>query len=471
MKWHVQQLLIILYVLSYSPLSGQKAVPVPLSVNQTKQTIFKPISIGDKCPDFLLKKVINFPKKSTKLSDFKGKWLILDFWFTNCQPCLAMLPKCEALQKKFEGKIQFMPITFNSEIEVRQLFLKMNEGKGVNYPSVVEEKEGVRQLFPHTVEPHYVWIDPTGIVRGITSYKDVNEQNIMSFIDGKEIKLPIKDDKKSLVKFDYTKPLLIDGNGGGQEHILFHSILTPNIKGQSSLISNKPGRIMAVNITIPGLYQIAYSYFSTEKDYEFPLSKTIMEFNDTTKYFLSDWQASKLSMDEVSKWYAEHTYCYNLELPNEKYRMTFDIKKFNEVKNTPDYIKRKIQTCKIMEDDLNKVFGIHASIERRKIKCMILTAFDSTKLKTDSVKFSMINDKAYYMKMFAGTVDQFLGPFKNQYFPYVPIVDETNITGRFDIDISTNMWNLIKVNTAIQKYGLKFVEEERELEVLILSDK
>jgi hypothetical protein len=36
--------------------------------------------VGKPCPDFTLNNVAYYSKKKVSLNDFKGKWLILDFW-------------------------------------------------------------------------------------------------------------------------------------------------------------------------------------------------------------------------------------------------------------------------------------------------------------------------------------------------------------------------------------------------------
>jgi len=42
--------------------------------------------------------------QSVKLSDYKGKVVLLDFWATWCPPCREMVPHSKELAKRFEGQ-------------------------------------------------------------------------------------------------------------------------------------------------------------------------------------------------------------------------------------------------------------------------------------------------------------------------------------------------------------------------------
>lgn len=56
------------------------------------------------------------------LSELKGKIVVLNFWFTQCKPCINEIPKLNKLADKYKNVV-FISITFNKE-EVVKKFLK-----------------------------------------------------------------------------------------------------------------------------------------------------------------------------------------------------------------------------------------------------------------------------------------------------------------------------------------------------------
>ncbi len=156
----------------------------------------KPLKVGDKMPDLTLSNIINYGKKSVKISDFKGRLLILDFWATWCHYCIEAFPENDSLQKKFNKDVQFMLVntqnTGDDEKKVADFYKKrLTADKGFILPSVYMDTV-LTDLFPRVTIPHYVWVDKSGVIVGITDSRPVTLMNIEAIVAGKEIQLPTK---------------------------------------------------------------------------------------------------------------------------------------------------------------------------------------------------------------------------------------------------------------------------------------
>lgn len=87
---------------------------------------------GDKAPNFSLKSVDG---KTVKLSDYKGKIVILDFWATWCPPCRRGVPDLISIQKEFKKDVVVIGISLDREKTIKDVpgFIK---DYGINYPVV-----------------------------------------------------------------------------------------------------------------------------------------------------------------------------------------------------------------------------------------------------------------------------------------------------------------------------------------------
>ncbi len=142
--------------------------------------------VGQNCPEFTFHDVHYPEMEKVTLSDFEGKWLILDFWSKTCVICPRSFPKLSQLQEVFRDSIQFLLVginntRFNADIEAfyDDLRLKHNLQLPVAYDSVAKKDFGV-----HTV-PHVVIVDPARIIRAITLPSEINEDVLRSLLAGK----------------------------------------------------------------------------------------------------------------------------------------------------------------------------------------------------------------------------------------------------------------------------------------------
>ena len=118
---------------------------------------------GRKAPALALKDLRN---RNLRLSDYKGKVVLLNFWATWCPPCRAEMPDLIKMQREYGRMgLQVIGITYPPEEirEVRQFVSKLR----VNYPIALGTKE-TRTLFAETETlPLTVVIDREGNVRDL----------------------------------------------------------------------------------------------------------------------------------------------------------------------------------------------------------------------------------------------------------------------------------------------------------------
>ena len=100
------------YVISSISDSGDQIL-VKVSSNKVKT---KPhLRRGAMAPDIALRM---FDGKSTRLSDYRGIVLLLEFWTTYCPPCIAMLPELKALYGKWNrSEFEIIGISLDEKLK------------------------------------------------------------------------------------------------------------------------------------------------------------------------------------------------------------------------------------------------------------------------------------------------------------------------------------------------------------------
>ena len=118
--------------------------------------------IGIAAPDFELKKL---DESLLKLSDLRGRIVVLDFWATWCGPCIASLPKITELAQQYKGaEVDVIAVNIEqTSAEIRALLdrLKIN-------PVVVLDSDGaVARAYQAQAIPQTVIIDRDGKVKHV----------------------------------------------------------------------------------------------------------------------------------------------------------------------------------------------------------------------------------------------------------------------------------------------------------------
>lgn len=105
-----------------------------LMISQARQGVS---AENKKAADFALK---NLNGKTVKLSDFKGKVIILDFWATHCPPCIKGIPDFIKLYNKYKDK-GLVIIGISLDRGGAGGVKRFCRSKGVNYPIVMGNYE------------------------------------------------------------------------------------------------------------------------------------------------------------------------------------------------------------------------------------------------------------------------------------------------------------------------------------------
>lgn len=96
-----------------------------------------------------------------KLSDYKGKVVILDFWATWCGPCRRGIPDLVDLKNTYKDKIEIIGITVDQGNTIDKVIPFMQQYK-INYPVVYANNEIIKNYGGIEAIPTSFVIDKEG---------------------------------------------------------------------------------------------------------------------------------------------------------------------------------------------------------------------------------------------------------------------------------------------------------------------
>ncbi len=110
--------------------------------------------------------------KTHKLSDYKGKTVVLSFWSNNCPWSVKYEPKLVGLAKEFKDKNVVVLAIDSNEGDISAgkadgfaAIKEYNKKAAVSYPILLDVGNVVADRFKAETTPHVFVIDPKGILR------------------------------------------------------------------------------------------------------------------------------------------------------------------------------------------------------------------------------------------------------------------------------------------------------------------
>lgn len=127
-------------------------------------------------PDFTFD---NAEGKPVSLSDFRGKWVVIDFWGTWCPWCIKGFPALKEIYAELQPRLEILGVACNDKYNAWLNGLKKYELPWVNVYN--PEKGGGKILEDYAVEgfPTKVIVDPEGKIKNITVGEDPNFNDIL----------------------------------------------------------------------------------------------------------------------------------------------------------------------------------------------------------------------------------------------------------------------------------------------------
>jgi thiol-disulfide isomerase/thioredoxin len=136
---------------------------IPLSIVSLGKEIQidpnSPIGIDQPAKDFSLE---NISSQRIRLSDLKGKVVVVNFWTTTCGPCVREMPMFQNFQDRYPTDLIVIGIDLQESAEDVNAFLKQFN---ISYEILLDISGDVGKMYQVYALPNTFFVDQQGIVR------------------------------------------------------------------------------------------------------------------------------------------------------------------------------------------------------------------------------------------------------------------------------------------------------------------
>nr|WP_199158665.1 TlpA family protein disulfide reductase [Pedobacter sp. ASV2] len=428
MKLIKKILMVIPFVLPYMLLSAQTIMP---------------LKIGDKVPDIYFAKMLNHISTSGKLSDFKGKAIIIDMWFHSCIPCIGGMPYMDSLQKEFKNDLQVLPVTWESQADIEEFWKKNVMVNKIKFTQVVEDSI-TRKLFPAVSFPHQIWIDKSGTVVAITDSKNSTRENIKKLIENDKINVPEKrEEMDGKIRWG-IEPLMNIRYEENKSNLLFYSYFSKyrkELNGSASYQKDTVNNLIRWKFSNYGLLNLYHNAYA---------NTTGVPFNLATRVIRRDHKTLKSRPD-----FKTHTdiFCYDV-----MYKDT-TLNSFG----------------KFMIPDLDRFFGLKSREVKKKIMCYVISPNGKGSRYRQTIDpdgkrhFYNLTLQKNTLLSVSKMWPSHLNTILTQFTP-LPLLFEMGTDKLINFEVVWNLDDLKKMNTELTKFDLQIEKKKRRQKVIILED-
>jgi len=414
---------------------------------------FGQLSIGNRFSGRDFNHVINLSANHIDISSLKNKLIILDFWGTGCTECVEAFPHLDSVQKIYGDKIQIVLVNQSTEDSTRNFFARHRRIKiPYGIPLITQDSILSKDMFPHVRVPIHVWLDSNKTIIHITEGYNLTEQHINDYLSGKSFRIK----ERYYEPTEQNKPLITFDNGKYLDKVDYYSYLMHfpgnSVTGEWGTFPDENGIINHIAFNGSPVLSLLIGAYEEGHKYNFH-SKRLVELNVADKSSLTEPTDKNL----YDSWASANLYDYDLLIP----------------KSMADKLYL------FMQQDMERYFHFHGLVIKKVVSCLVLRRMSVKDLlhtkggKPGTNFFRLTTDTTLYLKNMS--FQSLVGKLYqlNDNLGTLPFIDETGYRGNIDFEINTDNlldFRIDKINATLNIYGLELVEEERQKDVLQISD-
>ena len=131
-------------------------------------------------PEFLL---ATLDDQKSSLEDYKGQYVLLNFWATWCPPCLEEMPSMESIYQRYQGK-GFTVVAISSDEGGKADITPFIDKLGVTFPILIDADKAVSSIYGATNLPLSFLLNPEGeVIAGSEGARDWESPEAISVLD------------------------------------------------------------------------------------------------------------------------------------------------------------------------------------------------------------------------------------------------------------------------------------------------
>jgi thiol-disulfide isomerase/thioredoxin len=414
--------------------------------------------IGQPFTNYTFANVHYHTSRSMSTDEFKGKWLILDFWDEFCAGCVASFPSVNNLQKEFGNQVKFVLVGYNGNSgsiehrpsQIEGLFEKLHNKMHLNLPIAYDSTLYNRFEIGGVGCPYIIIVNPEGQVAYLTGH--LNEKDVLSIVEGHQVELePILRVLGTGFKF-VRHPVNSDSN------LLYENSIS-KWKPEADVFQMRPDLpsdtattnwFQILGMQLDYFYRFAYTgltewdnpsyaYYSTFKFYP------VLEINDSSNF--------------------DHSKRYTFELKS-PVGLTKEQVISNLKQSLFDCFRFKVR----IESRIVPYWSI--SLVDSSVKKLLISKGAETSFEINNgskfLGFTMVNVPISKIVQTLFTNFQL---HTQGYGSGLPFIDNTGIMQNIDLKLDAIMSNFDDVKRALLENGIELKKKEKSMPCIVISDK